>query len=122
MPRYHSSALIQSPENSILSIWMLWLVPARSPSRSMDSAVEFRKSGRDWSRGRSYWVTHHSGTANSPRPIVSGFTKSLGCTFTELNFEEFESWRLENLGSKLRMAKRTYRALPAYRMVRFRFL
>src|SRR5688572_18183619 len=120
MPRYQYSALIQSPTNSILSIWMSCWVPARSPRRSMENIVALLRSGCDWDLGRSYWAIHHSGTQNSLRLIATGCARSLEGMLTKLYFGEFRSSSRENLGSKLRMATRRYRAAPVYRIVRFK--
>src|SRR4030095_11508479 len=54
MTRYQYSALIQSPTNSILSIWMSWWVSARSPRRSMENIVALLRSGCDWALRQAY--------------------------------------------------------------------
>src|SRR5678815_441923 len=119
MPRYQYSALIQSPTNSILSIWMSWWVSARLPRRSMENMVALLRSGCDWDLGKSYWAIHHSGTQNSLRLIATGWARSREGMLTKLYFGEFKSSSRENLGSKVRMATRRYRALPVYRTARF---
>src|SRR3954466_13617390 len=119
MPRYQYSALIQSPTNSILSIWMSWWVSARSPRRSMEKMVALLISGCDRALGRSYWAIHHSGTQNSLRLIATGLARSLEGMLMKLYLGEFKSSSRENLGSKFRMATRRYRAFPVYRTARF---
>jgi hypothetical protein len=120
MPKYQYSALIQSPTNSILSIWMSWWVSARSPRRSMENIVALLRSGCDWVLGKSYWAIHHSGTQNSLKAIATGWASSRVGTLTKLYFGEFRSSSRENLGSKLRTATRRYRALPVYRTCKFK--
>src|SRR5688572_6822420 len=99
---------------------MSWWVSERAPRRSMENIVALLRSGCDWDLGKSYWAIHHSGTQNSLRLMATGCARSLEGMLTKLYFGEFRSSTRENLGSKLRMATRRYRALPVYRIPRFK--
>src|SRR6187551_3721956 len=88
----------------------------------MESMVALLRSGCDWDLGKSYWAIHHSGTQNSLSLIAMGSARSVEGMLTKLYFGEFRSSRRENLGSKVRMATRRYRALPVYLTPRFKVL